>query len=159
MAENPQKFSRHEKTEAARDRLRKLVKGEIVSYRELAVIIGCDPQDEGYRYVFNARRSLTRDNGYVFETHEGVGIKRLTDAEIAESKARKKRIRTQGRLQLLEKGSADQSKLNHLQQNVLMGDLATAGTIMHLTSFQFTEIQRTTSKLNPIPKPPPLIDG
>lgn len=151
-------FERHEKTHAAIGRLRRLNKGEEVSYAELASIIGCEPQLEGYGYVSSARDILTRE-GYVFDIVAGIGIRRLTDPEIAASGKRRKRIRTQARRNLREKSNAILSALSQAQQAAVTSDLAITGTILHFTDIRFAEAQQQQLSKNAMPSAPPPIQG
>jgi hypothetical protein len=66
----------------ARQRLQKLKDGESVTYDELAVIIGKNPQTSGYGMVMTARRQVEREQACVLECITNVGLKRVVPREV-----------------------------------------------------------------------------
>lgn len=66
------------------ERLLKCTVGEVVSYKELTRLIGRDVQDKGRVALLRAQRDLWRGEAKaVFGTVMRVGVKRLSDDEIA----------------------------------------------------------------------------
>lgn len=63
-------------------RLRKMQKGEAVSYKELSALISADVQQKARGYLNTARNRLLMDEAMVFEAVRGIGIKRMDDAQI-----------------------------------------------------------------------------
>lgn len=67
-------------------RVAKMEAGETVLYNEFTSLIGSDVQrGGGYSALWSAREIALRDNDIVTKAIPNVGIKRLTDAEIANS--------------------------------------------------------------------------
>lgn len=73
-------------TWALTDFLRKSVVGQIVTYQEMAGILGRDVQNGGRHVLQSARRRLERED-ILFGTVWRVGVKRLNDAEIVDQAA------------------------------------------------------------------------
>jgi len=64
--------------------LLKLKQGELVAWPELSRLIGTDAQQElGRRYVASARRILLNQHNRVCDVIFGVGVKWLTESEVA----------------------------------------------------------------------------
>lgn len=63
-------------------RLRKMQKGELVSYHELSALISANVQQGARGYLNTARNRLLMDEAMVFEAVRGIGIKRMDDAQI-----------------------------------------------------------------------------
>lgn len=75
-------FDKSQKTEAVMAALRSANRD--VSWEQLSGAAGCSLA-ELRQTIVNARRYLERDEGIVFETVRGVGLRRLSDAEKVES--------------------------------------------------------------------------
>ena len=75
-------FDKSQKTEAVMAALRSANRD--VSWEQLSSAAGCS-LPELRQTIVNARRYLERDEGIVFETVRGVGLRRLSDAEKIES--------------------------------------------------------------------------
>lgn len=80
------------------DRLSKLAVGEQISYREIMVACELASIQACRGYLNTARNSLRRD-GILFEVIRGIGLRRMSDEEIATNCPawRRRRIRAQGR--------------------------------------------------------------
>ena len=64
--------------------LRSVSTGQMVSYKELTSAIGRDVQKQARLSLIQARKRLEDEDGsYRFETVFGLGVKRLTGAEVA----------------------------------------------------------------------------
>lgn len=142
------------------ERLGALQPGETVPYEELSSLIGKNIRQDGRSHAWSARQSLLR-RGIVIHPIEGVGLKRLTDGEIADQVPphRRMKIRRQAQRELKELHSADLGKLDRSQQSAVTAALAQAGTVLHLTDFRFVEEQKTQLNQNEPPKAPPLLSG
>lgn len=63
-------------------RLKKMQKGEAVTYKELSALIAGNVQGKARGYLNTARNRLLMDEAMVFEAVRGIGIKRMDDAQI-----------------------------------------------------------------------------
>ncbi|MGE3932390.1 MAG: hypothetical protein AB7F67_04020 [Rhodospirillaceae bacterium] len=59
--------------------------GEVVTYAELTVLIGRDVTTRARHNLTSAVRRAERERGMIFAPQRGVGVKRLSDAEIVEA--------------------------------------------------------------------------
>ncbi len=78
-------------TKAIADHLRGLKQGESVSFEELRQKLALDVQDKSRHSLQSARRVLLRE-GIRFDAVRGVGLQRMTDAQVATSGARSVRL-------------------------------------------------------------------
>lgn len=68
------------------EKLRSVEVGATVAYAQMSEWIGRDVRDHGYGSLCTARNRLVRDEGVVFGTVTGVGLKRLDDVgKVAEA--------------------------------------------------------------------------
>lgn len=81
------------------ERMMQVEIGQLVTYEVLSEVIGQDVTgDHGRGCLATARRMLQRDSQMVFDAVRGVGLKRLSDAEIVQSGARSvRRVRSAAR--------------------------------------------------------------
>jgi hypothetical protein len=80
----PTPFQLSEKTRRVVDALRYLEKGTAITYQQLSQIVG-ETITASDGNLTSARRILLRDHAHVWNcVKPGVGVKRLTDAEIAD---------------------------------------------------------------------------
>jgi hypothetical protein len=75
------RFTASLETRLLYERLRKMVVGETVTYRELTGIIGQDTQRGGRSALRSARHIAQRDNQIVLDAIQNVGLRRLSDRE------------------------------------------------------------------------------
>lgn len=88
--------------------------GVLIPYEDLSNVIGFDITDsKGRGYLETAKRRLLKDEGMVFETVRGMGIKLLSDEEIAKTtgKSYLKSVRSKGRKAKLKNQSVDYENL------------------------------------------------
>ena len=77
------KFSVSAETTLIAQRLADVEPGRIVTYAELSALVVADVRGSARHSLTSARRIVQRDHRAVFESVRGVGIRRLTDTEIA----------------------------------------------------------------------------
>jgi hypothetical protein len=75
----------HEQTTQLIDVLRSVQAGETISYEVLSTTIDSNVRKEARHLLDSARRIIKRDEAIVFGSARGVGLRRLTDSEIATS--------------------------------------------------------------------------
>jgi hypothetical protein len=75
----------HELTAQLIDILRTVPAGETISYEALTATIDTDVRKEARHLLYSARRIVRREDALVFRPARGVGLRRLTDSEIATS--------------------------------------------------------------------------
>jgi hypothetical protein len=76
------------------ERLCKAQPGETIPYQELSTLIGRDITNGARHLLTSATRLARKENQIVFRAHRTVGIRRLTNSEIANSgKARQRSVR------------------------------------------------------------------
>jgi len=121
-------------TKTITDRLAKASVGEVVPYSELTLLIGRDVQHEARPTLSSALRRLGNE-GIVFGCVRGLGVKRLTDAEIVGvgpatlSKIRRAARRAQTKLAAV----ADFDALPRAAQTTHNMSLSVLGVLSHLT--------------------------
>lgn len=92
-----ERFRKSFETQKIEDRLRSMAIGEIVSYADLAALIG-SPVDGSCQPLNSARAMLERSGDYVFATMTKEGVKRLSDREIvADTQSSRQRIARQAK--------------------------------------------------------------
>lgn len=70
--------------------------GDVITYQELGGLIGADIQKEAYHNLVTAKKKALRENGMVFASVRGVGIKRTNASETIDiGEARVKSVRRQ----------------------------------------------------------------
>jgi len=82
---NSDKFKRSLETQLIHDRLIETKIGEIVEYKEMNKLIGGDVQNGDRNHLTIARDLALRDENMVFATINNIGVKRMSDEEIAKS--------------------------------------------------------------------------
>jgi len=83
---HPRKKTINEKsieTQTLIKRLSEMQRGDTVSYKELTELIGADVQAAAYCYCKTARDRCLKDFGLVFEPITNVGLKCMTEEEVA----------------------------------------------------------------------------
>lgn len=153
-----QKHEIHEVTRALYAFLQTVLRGTTVSYEQLEQITGMGLRhgEKGWDYLTTARQQLCRDGIGTFAAVPGVGIRHLTDSEVAKRRTelRNKKTRTQVRLLKQEGATVDLRKISREELATLQGALVNAGTIEHFTSFHYRE-QQKRKIMNDMPPPPP----
>jgi hypothetical protein len=85
MKPKSDKFKISLETQVIHDLLIDLEVGDIVEYKELNTLINGDVQNGQRHHLMSAREMAQRDENVVFATIIDVGIKRMSDGEIAQS--------------------------------------------------------------------------
>jgi hypothetical protein len=121
-------------TRAVMDRLRSMVVGEVLSYKEISSAVGFNIQKRRAP-LDTARRRLTYDEGIHFGTVLGVGVKRLGHAEAASAteqpvrriaRAARREFRKAQRIDLLEVPASERA--------AFVGRLSTIGMVGEVCS-------------------------
>ncbi len=137
-------FRRTELTCRALEALRDLPQGHCITYDRLAEAIGADPQAEARTHVDSARHILKKEGVGVFDPIIDVGIKHLTDQEVAHKVAvpRQKRVRNQARYAMVEASRVLLVNLTREEQAQLTAALANHGVVLHMTNPNYLREQR-----------------
>lgn len=130
-----------------RQRLAKMQAGDEVSYAELTKEIGRDV-DGACSALQSARRSLLNSNQIVFDVVRGVGLRRLTDAEIVDASERDiahvRRAARRGAKKLLSIGNFDALPNDKQLQHTTR--LSVMSMIAHTTSDkQISKVEKAAS--------------
>jgi hypothetical protein len=81
----PPRFSLNIETILLIERIKKMGQGDLVTYGELAELIGQDVQREARHTLLSARRICQREYQVVTDAERNIGIRRLTDVELTSS--------------------------------------------------------------------------
>jgi hypothetical protein len=120
-------------TRFLRQHLRKLEKDELASYRDLSLVVG-KPVNGASHTLQSAIRGLLRE-GLVFATIRGVGIKRLTDAQIVSAADRDiTSVRRRSKRAAKKLVVSDYQKLTAKQQLEHTAKISIMGAIASMTS-------------------------
>lgn len=151
--------SPHPATLLIYQRLRRLAMGEIASWDELSALIDMDASADGNGFVQTAKKMCRRDDGYCFMTVRGLGVKRLTDEEIAKEKMPQHRrgLRSRSREIVADAMVADTSNMSEEAQRELTVHVALAGRLLLESNLKSLEKEKAKAQLNAPPTPPPLI--
>ena len=88
--------------------LEKAEEGQTIDYSEMEQAIGRDVRDGARGNLQTARRRLRDDKGIQFGTVQGIGIKRLTDVEVVDSRqSRLDHIRRTSKVAVKELAAVD----------------------------------------------------
>lgn len=116
------------------NRLRKLEKGETVSYKELSELIKADVQNKARGYLYTARNRLLQDERMVFEAVHGHGLKRMGDADIISvGEAASHRVHNLARRAAKKLACADFEKLTREEKIELNTEMSLLGAINLMT--------------------------
>lgn len=154
----PTLFAVTEQTRLILARLRQLVIGETVPWQELSSLLGQDAQKEGRHYVDSARRVLRRRDRVVCDVVVGVGVKRLTPAEVAvlgHSYIRRlNRAARRGKQKLATLTNEQWSGLTPEQKTAFQLGQGMLGVLANATAPRKVEVvERQLASGNPIPRP------
>jgi hypothetical protein len=83
MEEKKRRFVPHHLTERVLARFRRMAPGDIVPWEELSRLIGLNAQEEGRHYITSACNIILNREQIVIEGVVGLGMKRLTEQEMA----------------------------------------------------------------------------
>lgn len=115
-------------------RLKKMQKGEAVSYKELSALISADVQKKARGYLNTARNRLLMDEAMVFEAVRGVGIKRMDDAQIISvGEQATSKIHRASKRALRKLNCSDAGNLTNDQKVELNAAASVAGAIALIT--------------------------
>jgi hypothetical protein len=134
--DKPKPFVISERTRIAILILSEADVGDTITYKELSRQLGVDVREKGRGYITRARAKLMREARIVFDPIPTVGLKRLSDAEIAdksERHPRQIRRRAQRGRQFAD-CVQDESKLTNAQRQGLMMRRAQYGAIEAFSS-------------------------
>lgn len=124
--------------------LRKVAEGETVTYTHLSSVIERNVQKEARGCLYTAVKTLRRDDGIVFDTVRGFGIKRLTDSEISRTIGKRsiRKINRESSRTLKKLECTDSSNLGRSDSISLWTDTAILGAIHEASKpKRFTDIQ------------------
>jgi alkylated DNA nucleotide flippase Atl1 len=79
------RFSLNIETTLLIERIKKMAQGDLITYGELAELIGQDAQREARHILLSARRICQREYQVVTDAKRNIGIRRLTDVELTSS--------------------------------------------------------------------------
>lgn len=130
--------------------------GVVVTYPELSEVIGVDvTSTKGRGYLETARKRLCKDHNIVFDTVRSVGIKRLSDEEIAKTTGESyiKSVRSKSRKTYDKINSADYhnlSKESKINYNSTMTVLALLNHVTNKKSLKRIEdkVQQTYKEID-----------
>lgn len=152
------KYSRSFETQAIFNLFAECEPKDVVTYAEMQIKIGLDPQDFRARgYVRSALQAIQDEKGFVFECVENVGYVRLTDEQIVSivPKKMRKKIESTSRRTIdkmncvdLEKLPPSQKQQFFLEQCVMqtVGTLASEAAIKRLEEAQRKSDQKISMK-------------
>lgn len=136
-------------------RLVQLQPGEVITYDTLAELIGrnCTAGHSGYGNLYTARKKALNENQMVFGPVQGIGIKRLDDAEsVSASRDQLNRSRTAARSSRRIAATIDPKKLSKDERTIYEATTLTAATIDLVTKPAKQRALETRIKAND--KPP-----
>lgn len=125
------------------DRLRQVAVGESITYKALSEVISRDVQGPAHGALAGARETLLKNDGIVFGTIRGEGLKRLDDSEIVktgESAIRRVRRASRRAAQII--AIADYTKLPQeakVQHNTHLSVLGMLATVTKSTAIKKIE--------------------
>jgi hypothetical protein len=132
------------------DRLKPAVKADVITYEELSALIGQDVTNGARHLLTSARRLTQKEDRKVFGVVRGVGLKCLTDTEIANSgeatrkSLRRKATREGKKLECVEFDTLNgDDKVKHQVARTLVGFIYSASSPAHVK-----EIEGMVSKTN-----------
>jgi hypothetical protein len=76
-------------------------------YKELSALIGSDVQNQARGYLMTAREIVRKEKGYVFRPLRNLGLRRLTQEEVARLRDRSEHIRRTAKKWTGELGTVD----------------------------------------------------
>lgn len=106
--------------------------GEVITYDELTALIGRNvrPKEKGYANLYTAKKRALNENQIVFGPVQGVGIKRLDDAEtVSASRCHLHKSRTAARYSRRIAATVDPKNLTAEDRALYEATSLTAATI------------------------------
>lgn len=115
-------------------RLKTMRKGDVVTYDELTKLIQSDIRKKSYYCLNTARRRLLMDDGMVFESVRGVGIKRMDDEQIISiGEQSERKLHKLSRNAMRKLGCANTDNLTNEQRIDLYAHCSAIGAIALIT--------------------------
>lgn len=147
-------FEIAEQTKRVVARFRDMKQGELITWRELSHIIGCNSQEEGRHFVKTARDVMLRE-GKVFGCVMGEGVKWYTDHDTAKlPEWYRRRIYNAARKQQKQLNTINLARLTPRERLEVAAAQANAGTLALFASRKHYE-ESTKQVANHLPPPPP----
>jgi len=155
------KWERHPLSVRAYELLRKLPRGETLTYDEIERNLGIDPrpQQPGYYYVKVARDRFAKEGIGTFHPVDARGIKHLSDEEVMylAIPRRLKKARRQARFLKHEAKTVNLNRLTKEQQDRLQVQIGTAAVMIHCANARVIETKtREIAKAECGKIPPPI---
>lgn len=144
--------SRAVERQAVADLLRAAKPGQVLTYGDIKARTGVDCQHD--RHILNAARDMVRDeDGVVFEAAYGVGLRRLTDAEVAKivPDHRRRKAHRQAVKGIKELGTVDPAALPAGERLLHQAGMALLGAVAAVSTHSaFRRVQAQTTPTGPV---------
>ena len=135
------------------DALRKIPKGDVVSYESLSEIIGRDVQDKGRGALYTARRRVLHDDGLVTEAVANEGIKVMLDVDVvgATGESARRRIRRMTRTAVRKLTSVAYDLLPRELKTKHNVEVSLLGVLAHVSTEKSAKQIEKQVETNPMP--------
>lgn len=131
-------------------RLEKTEIGDIVTYGELALLCGGNPQRNKRHVLYTARKRMLLDNQFVFETVMNTGIKRIDDHEIVNTSQRSiKQAHRLSKRAVQKLTCVDFSRLDNRSKILHNAHMSVFGVLAYVTETKHVrKLENTVERLN-----------
>ncbi|SCM71564.1 hypothetical protein KL86PLE_100265 [uncultured Pleomorphomonas sp.] len=149
-------FQSSAETRLITQELAKCAKGEIIPYERICEVVS-RPLDDIRGNIATAMRRVLRDKDFVFSAVRGVGLKRLTDAEIvADGSARTTALHKSAARAVERQSKADFDSLTNEQKIRFSAEMSVNSAIAMMT--RESSIKKVEAKVPPAARELPTND-